>query len=198
MITASKAQDSAAQPKKISWSEFQKRYLTREDKYKYEWLNGVVEKTERAMNQYQLFIETNLIRFFRKLSIAGQVNGELFSEVDTFFLENHRKPDIAYFTDEQINRAAYGKNQVPQFVIEVVSTNDKMNKNQRKIQDYRKAGVQVIWYLYPELEEVHIYRGKNVVICSGEDICSAAPVLLTFALTANDIFQKPALLEEEL
>jgi hypothetical protein len=35
---------TSAEPRKISWQEFERRYLTREDKYKYEWLIGVVEK----------------------------------------------------------------------------------------------------------------------------------------------------------
>lgn len=193
MVTAaSKGKDSAAQPKKISWAEFEKRYLTREDKYKYEWLNGIVEKTERAMNQYQFFIARNLFAFFRKLSVEGKANGELMTEGDAFFLENHRKPDIAYYTNEQINRAVDGENQVPQFVIQVISTHDKTQKTQRKIQDYQAAGVQVIWEIMPILQQVNVYQGQHMSMKTkkGEDICSAAPVLPDFALTANAIFQK--------
>jgi len=36
-------------PRKISWETFQKKYLSKEDKYKYEWLDGIVEKTPRTM-----------------------------------------------------------------------------------------------------------------------------------------------------
>ena len=141
VTTANKPNDSAAPPKKISWSEFEKRYLTREDKYKYEWLNGVVEKTERAMNYTQFFILRNLLSFFEKLRVSGKTSGWLITEPDSFFLENHRRPDVAYFTDQQIDRTSLGENQVPQFVIEVISKNDKINKNQKKIQDYHRAGV---------------------------------------------------------
>lgn len=190
--------ESSALPKKISWSEFEKRYLTREDKYKYEWLNGIVEKTERSMNQDQFYIVRNLFSFFRKLIATGKLNGELMTEGDAFFLENHRKPDIAYYTDEQIDRAAYGENQVPQFVIEVISKHDKINKNQRKLQDYYKAGVQVIWEIFPELEQVNVYHGADMSMKTkkSEDLCSAAPVLPEFALTVNAIFQKPEITKE--
>ncbi len=190
---ASQYTDNPAQPKKISWSEFQNRYLTREDKYKYEWLNGIVEKTERAMNYTQLFILVNILNFFEELKIAGKVKGWLVSEPDSFFLENHRRPDIAYFTEAQIARMAHDENQVPQFVIEVISKNDKINKTQRKVQDYQRAGVQVIWQLLPELEQVNVYHGRNMTICKKEDICSAAPVLPDFAIAVSTIFQKPAL-----
>lgn len=37
----------SATQKSISWADFQKKYLSREDNYKYEWLNGIVEKTNR-------------------------------------------------------------------------------------------------------------------------------------------------------
>jgi len=56
--------------------------------------------------------------------------------------------------------------------------------------------VQVIWHLYPELEEVHIYHGKQVTICSGDDLCSAAPVLPAFELSVAAIFQKPEVEKE--
>jgi len=38
MVAISK-KTSTKQPKKISWESFQKRYLTKEDGYKYEWLD---------------------------------------------------------------------------------------------------------------------------------------------------------------
>ncbi|MCC6725036.1 MAG: Uma2 family endonuclease, partial [Saprospiraceae bacterium] len=42
-ISASKG----TEPKRISWEQFEKQYLTREDRYKYEWVKGQIEKTER-------------------------------------------------------------------------------------------------------------------------------------------------------
>ena len=89
-------------PRKISWETFQKKYLTREDGYKYEWLNGVVEKTKSTMDKTQFYILRNLLRFFRKLLNEGKVSGELIPEGDLFFEENHRRLDVCWLTDEQI------------------------------------------------------------------------------------------------
>ena len=176
----------------ISWEEFEKEYLTREDLYKYEWVNGSIEISERTMNQYQFYILTNLRRFFESWRLNRKHSGELEPELDTFFLEKvHRRPDIAYFTEEQVARMAYGENQVPAFVIEIISTNDAANLVQQKMKNYRDAGVAVVWQIYPELQEVHVYRGESSTICSGEKMCSAAPVLPGFAISANDIFKKP-------
>ncbi|MEK7256710.1 MAG: hypothetical protein AAB316_18290, partial [Bacteroidota bacterium] len=83
------------EPKRISWEEFERRYLSREDKFKYEWVDGLVEKTERTMNQYQTHIATNLVRFFFELFTQKKVTGRLSEETDTFFLPKaHRRPDL--------------------------------------------------------------------------------------------------------
>lgn len=177
-------------PKPISWSDFQKRYLEREDKYKYEWIKGYVEKTLRTMNQYQQFICDNLIDFFTELRLKGIINGRLSPEVDTFFLTDiHRRPDLAYFSDVQRKLMANGQNQVPQFVIEIISNTDQMNRVIEKMQDYRNAEVPVIWHIFPKYNEIHVYNGKKMTVCVGDDICSAYPVLPDFKMSVNDILK---------
>ncbi|HFA49128.1 MAG TPA: Uma2 family endonuclease, partial [Bacteroidetes bacterium] len=104
-------------PKKISWKAFQKEYLTREDGYKYEWLNGIVEKTKRTMDYSQFYILINIRNFFDEYKMRTKTDGYLVSEGDTFFAAHHRRPDIAYFTDAQIRKAKEGEAPVPQFII---------------------------------------------------------------------------------
>ncbi len=182
-----------AEPKRITWEEFERRYLSREDKFKYEWVNGLVEKTERTMNQYQFFIWTNLHRFFEDLRRAGKISGDISTEVDTFFLPKvHRRPDIVWFSDEQLVRMAKGENQVPEFVIEVVSNRDNVKKLTLKMRNYRDAGVKVVWQIHPDTEEVIVSHGKNSVTYTIDETCSAAPVLPAFAMKVSDIFKKPA------
>lgn len=180
--------------KPISWEDFQKKYLTREDSYKYEWLNGLVEKTKRGMDKTQLYIQRNFLKFFRELLENGKVDGEILAEPDLFFLKNHRRPDMAWLTNGQINRLADPEvYEVPAFVIEVISGNDQMNKVKEKMVNYRDAGVQVVWLVFPKLKQVDVYSGKNLAsakVCSGDDICSAAPALPNFKIATLDIFTK--------
>jgi Uma2 family endonuclease len=186
------------QQKYISWEAFQKKYLVREDGYKYEWLNGTIEKTKRNMDYSQLFIANNLIAFFQNLCNLEKASGIMMSEGDIFFLENHRRPDIFYMTDKQLALTAHGQNQVPPFIIEIVSSKDQINKVTHKMQNYRDAGVQVVWHLFPNYEEVHVYSGKNLTsmtVCKTTDICSAKPVLPHFEISVNDIFKKPPMPE---
>ncbi len=176
--------------KKISWDTFRKKYLTREDKYKYEWVNGMVEKTPRSMDQSQLYVLTNLSEFLTRLKLANpRVNGHLIAEGDAFFAGNHRRPDIAYYTEAQIQAGRRLEKVNLEFVIEVISTNDQMIKVHEKMRDYRAANVKVIWQIFPKLREIHVYRGKNMSVCVGDDLCSAEPVVEGFILPAKDVFK---------
>lgn len=178
----------------ISWKEFEHKYLHREDGYKYEWVNGTIEKTKRSMDQKQLFILDNLRTLFERLKFECQLSGIFEAEIDTFFLEKtHRRPDISYFTPEQRIAIHQGIHEVPQFVIEVISSRDQMNLVHKKMGNYRAAKVQVVWHIFPLLEEVHVFYGDNLkqsAICQEEDICSAAPILPVFRISAKDIFSR--------
>ena len=144
---------------KISWESFQDEYLSREDNFKYEWVNGQVEKTERSIDGRQLFIQWNLMKFLYRLKANNLgVNGELIAEGDVFFAGNHRRPDIAYFTDEQINAARYNADIHPDFIIEVISKNDQLERVAEKMENYRKAEVAVVWHVFPTRNEVHVYK----------------------------------------
>lgn len=74
-------------------------------------------------------------------------------------------------------------------MIEIISTNDNLNKVEEKITEYFKAGVKVIWNILPEQKLVYVYTSrKQVQICMDDDICSAAPVLPEFEVKVGEIF----------
>ena len=175
-------------PKTIAWDAFKRRYLSRDDTYTYEWVNGQVEKTKRSMDYSQVFIVQNLMKHFMSLYSSGKVTGLLSSEIDTFFADNHRRPDMCYLTDAQIRASKVGLAPVPDFVIEIISNNDKMKNVQLKMLDYWRAKVPVIWHIFPDIEMVHVYQGKKMTVLMGDEICSAAPILPDFALSVATIF----------
>lgn len=181
--------------KPISWETFQREYLSREDNYKYEWVNGQVEKTKRSIDKTQLFMLDNLLEFFENLKQEGKVNGRLIPEPDLFFLSNHRRPGVAWLTKEQIRTlASPGAYEVPAFIIEVISSNDQINAVKEKMGNYRDAGVQVVWQVFPKFKQVEVYSGEKLnesKVCEGDDICSAAPALPGFAMPVKDIFYLP-------
>lgn len=100
-----------------------------------------------------------------------------------------RRPDIAYFTKEQIQQGRRGEDVIPAFVVEVLSETDQAYRIEEKIVEYFKAGVQVVWNIIPEQEVVYVYTSrKHVTICLEDDVCFATPVLPGFTITVNDVF----------
>lgn len=177
----------------ISWEDFKKHYLTREDGFKYEWLNGRVEQTPYTMEKSQILIQRNLLAIFRNLLHQKKVTGELIAEGDLFFDGHHRRPDLCWLTEQQINNLYDDKIEVPAFVIEIISSNDVMIKVEDKMDDYRAAKVQVVWHIFPKQQKVHVYTGKKLEkmkVRVGKETCSAAPALGEFKTVVEKLFEK--------
>jgi Uma2 family endonuclease len=159
------------------------------DSFKYEWNDGELIKFN-GINKLHLKIYQILLKLFVKKGLIEF--GTLVAEQDVWLSGiQMRRPDIAYFTDNQVDSSNIGNEEIPEFVIEIISGNDNINKVEEKIVEYYKAGVEVVWLIMPENEAVHIYTSrKNVKICTEKDVCSAAPVLPDFEIRAEDIFAK--------
>lgn len=158
------------------------------DEFKYEWNDGEIIKFSK-IDKRQIFIFVRLNKLFFKKVKSN--NGSLASEYETMLSNiEMRRPDIVYLTDEQAEEGRNGVDVIPEFVIEVISTNDKPYQIEKKITEYFKAGVKVVWNIYPEPELVYVYTSrKQVQICMDDDICSAAPVLPEFEVKVSEIFE---------
>lgn len=175
--------DVAAKPRTLE--EFQN--WEPEDGFKYEWNDGELIKFT-GMDKRQVYIFATLSKLFFKKGLS--LKGILVSEYDTMLTGiQMRRPDIAYLSDEQLENTKKGEDEIPQFVIEIISGNDNINLVEKKIVEYYKAGVSVVWLILPEEKTVHVYTSrKQVQICTDVDICSAKPVLPDFEISVNDIF----------
>lgn len=185
--------NSPFQPKKtrrMTFETFYKKYAKGLNGYKYEWNNGIIEKTT-AMKQKELRIIRNLSKAFSTTQ-AAKDDGVFNSEIEVYTTSTQwRKPDMAFFTNEQINQAEQDINTIPSFVVEVISTHDPINIVTNKVLEYFKAGVQVVWHVFPEQQMVYIFTSpKHITVCEGDDICSASPALPDFEIAAKDIFHQ--------
>lgn len=176
------------QPRRISLAEFLRQYSDKEDGYKYEWNNGAVEKTN-AMNQYQSRLFFLLNRLFLN-TMAFKNGGGLISETDMATSENQlRRPDIAYYSGEQIAKMEPGENQIAPWLAEVISPTDNADKINEKMEEYFRAGVQVVWHIFPASSQVYVYTAPDqVTICRGKTMCSGAPALPDFEISAEELF----------
>ncbi|MDZ7880871.1 MAG: Uma2 family endonuclease [Saprospiraceae bacterium] len=174
--------------RKLTLNEFMNRYAKREDGFKYEFNNGLIEKTPRNMNPDQAYIYGNLMRFFVTLPVFAQ-GDMLFPEYQQLTsAERLRKPDLSYVPAQRIKTA---EKTINEFVIEIISPSDNINRVNNKILEYFSSGVQVVWHIFPEQQMVYVFTSpQQIKVCMGADICSAAPVIIGFDISVNDIFRK--------
>jgi Uma2 family endonuclease len=146
-------------PHKISLGEFQKKYLSRKDNFKYEWVSGIVEKTPRIMNRNQTLIIQRLQRLFLTTK-AHQEMSELVAELDMFLptANRTRRADFGVLTAKQVLASANDDISPARFVIEIISKNDQINEVGLKLIEYFKNGVEVVWVIFPTLKKVAVYR----------------------------------------
>ncbi len=180
--------DSDVQSTLISLESFLAQFYNMEDGYKYEWNHGAVEKT-KTMNQEQTTIYLLLSRLFCKTKAFEQMGG-LTAETDIMTSKDQlRRPDIAFFSGVQINKMKKGKNQLPKWVAEIISETDNINRVEKKLDEYFAAGIKVVWHIYPSAQKVYVYTAPDqVTICMGDTICSGAPVLPDFQVSAKTLF----------
>lgn len=101
-----------------------------------------------------------------------------------------RRADIAYLSSVQMQTSRNGELSVSPFVVEVIPKNDQINEVEEKPQEYFANGVQVLWGVFPKLKRVNVYRSvRDITVCFGDEVCSAAPALPDFEITVNDIFK---------
>ncbi len=156
----------------------------------YEFVSGIAIK-KPAMKQIEISIVQFLTRTFAKTA-AYKAYGELIPETDVYINESRKRiPDLAYFSAEQIKETRKSIKVVPSFVIELLSDSEGYADVEEKIEDYFRAGVQVVWYINPKTEKIHLYNSaKTMQLCAGDDLCSAAPAIPDFQLVVKDLFVK--------
>ncbi len=158
------------------------------DGYKYEWNDGEIIKFEKKKQRHLKLIHVLNRRFTKTISYLN--GGELICEQDVMLTPiQMRRPDLAFFSHDQIIESENGNVQIPEFVIEVISPTDDSVNVEAKLIEYFKTGVRVVWHVMPEEKVVYVYTGRKIVkICTDDDICSASPVVDDFEISVNDLF----------
>jgi Uma2 family endonuclease len=71
----------------------------------------------------------------------------------------------------------------PDFVLELRSPSDSINRLKEKMLEYCRNGAQLGWLIDPVLKRVHVYHSEtNVEVVENPATVSAAPLLRGFVL----------------
>jgi Uma2 family endonuclease len=154
----------------------------------YEFVRGrIVEKKE--MKQAEYLILKFLTRLFATTS-AYKRGDELTPEMDSYIDDTRkRRPDLAYFTLEQIEETGQGIRQKTRFAIEILSDSESHQDVLEKIQDYFDGGGELVWYILPKQQKIYVYTSPDgAKAYKGLEVISAAPVLPDFQFAVADLF----------
>lgn len=154
----------------------------------YEFNDGIIE-SKPGMKQNEAKIVKRIARIFQD-SIAYTEGAEMLTEFDCWVTERQmRRPDMALYSNEQIERMDEGGREIPAFVIEIISEYDEFGQMNTKLREYFAAGVQAIWWVVPGFDMVHVFTSpKAITIATDIDPLNAMPALTDFNLTVQDIF----------
>jgi Uma2 family endonuclease len=81
---------------------------------------------------------------------------------------------------------------VPELIVEVFSPSDKPSRLTRRIAQYHKRGVPLVWGVYPDDRSVDVYRPNTATVTLEEaDELAAPDVLPDFSCRVADLFTLP-------
>jgi Uma2 family endonuclease len=105
-----------------------------------------------------------------------------------------RGPDIMLYAEnrplDQLSRKF--ADHVPTLVVEVLSPGDRTAKVHRRVSQFLKKGVPLVWLVDPEAQAVTVYRpGKEHQVVEGSEILSGGDVLPDLRYRVADLFALP-------
>jgi Uma2 family endonuclease len=105
-----------------------------------------------------------------------------------------RGPDIMLFDENRPLHKLSRKyaERIPKLVVEVLSPSDQMTKMSRRISQFLKRSVPLVWLVDPEEQAVTVYRpGKEHYVVRGEETLTGEDVLPGLRFRVAELFALP-------
>lgn len=94
--------------------------------------------------------------------------GVVFDSSTGFTFPNSakRSPDVSWIENSRWNELTIKQKRgfapiTPDFVLELLSPNDRLPDTQNKMEEYQECGVKLGWLIYPDEKRVEIYRQEQ-------------------------------------
>jgi Uma2 family endonuclease len=108
-----------------------------------------------------------------------------------------RGPDLCFYHRGRVPRdltTAVGE-EPPDFVIELLSPSDRAGEVQRKVVDWLRAGVQLLWYVDPDSGITTVYHAGRITSVGPDEDLDGADVLPGFRLRLRSVYDQLAALQ---
>jgi Uma2 family endonuclease len=114
-------------------------------------------------------------------------------------INRDRRPDLAFVSfarwakSRSVPRTDNAWDVVPNLTTEVVSPTDGAGDLTEKIHEYFRAGVELVWVIYPLQNEVYVYSSPTqIAVLTRTDVLDGGTVVPGFRLPLAELFAEPA------
>jgi Uma2 family endonuclease len=183
----------ASPPRRMTPEEFE----LLPDAHRWELIDG--ELVERNMSSYSSNVGA---KFIGKLDVYSEVHGGFVGTPDCglrIFPDRPAKvvfPDACYFSKDRLPEGLDPEGWTtvaPDLVVEVVSPGDRSDELSKKVDEYFRAGVRMVWVAHPTSRRVDVLRaGENGLILVGDAVLTGGDVLPGFEVPIAKLFPRHA------
>lgn len=107
-------------------------------------------------------ISLNLSLLFANHVRSSKLGELCYAPLDVRLWEgNIRQPDIAFMSNEHLDRITEESWGVPDFVIEITSESTAKDDKGDKFQEYQRAGILEYWIVDPFKQDIEVYTLEN-------------------------------------
>ena len=166
----------------------------REDRL-FELVDGVL--VEKAMGFYESFLAMRLaqllLAFVEQQALGFIAGADGMRRLAPGLV---RIPDISFVSWDRLPERRVPRRPIPDLapdlVVEVLSAGNTSQEMAQKLQDYFTAGVRLVWYVDPILQEVHVYTApdQHTVLTAAHSL-DGGEVLAGFMLPVQQVFAEP-------
>jgi Uma2 family endonuclease len=111
-------------------------------------------------------------------------------------INRDRRPDVAFVSYQRwaqnrpVPRLGNAWDVVPNLATEVVSPNDSAEELDVKIAEYFRAGVELVWVVYPNQSKIHVYESPTqpITVLWTKDVLEGGAVVPGFKLPLTELF----------
>ncbi len=125
-----------------------------------ELVDGVL--VEKTMGGLESDVAATIVEFLKAYVRRNRLGTVLGADGSVAFAPKLvRVPDVSFFTLDSLPGGRRPRDPawdiVPALAVEVISRSNTRQEMDRKLRDYFAAGVRMVWYVYPDQAEAHVF-----------------------------------------
>lgn len=158
----------------------------------FELIDGVL--VEKSMGAYESALAIWLGHYFGNYLVSNDL-GQMFGADGAMRIlsSQTRIPDFSFVSWERCGQDKLPKvpKLAPNLAVEIVSEGNTDQEMERKLREYFEAGVELVWYIYPETRTAHICTSpKSFVEIDENGLLDGGNVLPGLTIPLGELFAR--------